>query len=88
MSFELPTKTDFTIYTKSGCPNCTKVKNLLKKENAVFTTIDCDDYLLFDRDDFLLFIKSLIGKDFSSFPIVFANSQFIGGFLETEQYIH
>ena len=33
MSFTEPSKEGFTIYTKSGCPNCTKVKHLFKEKN-------------------------------------------------------
>ena len=28
-----PSCKGFTVYSKSGCPNCRNVKNLLKKEN-------------------------------------------------------
>lgn len=87
MSFEEPLKTGFTIYSKSGCPNCRNVKNLLKKGNIEFQSIDCDDYLLFEREEFLSFIEEKIGKEYKSFPMIFHNEAFIGGFAETETYL-
>ena len=29
MEFEKPSDTDFTVYSKSGCPNCSIVKKIL-----------------------------------------------------------
>ena len=46
MEFPLPIKGQFTIYSKSGCINCTKVKNLLKDKQMLFTIIDCDEFIL------------------------------------------
>ena len=83
MSFTEPLKTGFTIYSKSGCVNCKKVKDLLKDKNHEFTIVDCDDYLLFDYDNFLLFLKTIVGKDYKTFPIVFYNGDFVGGYKET-----
>ena len=87
MSFEEPLKSGFTVYSKSGCPNCRNVKNLLKKGNHDFHVIDCDDYLLFEREEFLTFIEQKIGKEYKSFPMIFHNEAFIGGFAETETYL-
>ena len=88
MSFEEPSKSGFTVYSKSGCPNCRIVKNLLKKENLEYNVIDCDDYLLFEHEDFLSFIKQKIGKEIKSFPIIFYTDEFVGGLIDTENYIH
>ena len=49
IQFELPSKNGFTVYSKSGCPNCSKVKNLLKERNLLFNIIDCDDYILGEK---------------------------------------
>lgn len=87
MDFEAPLKTGFTIYSKSGCPNCRKVKELLKDKNAAFSVIDCDEYLLFEKDDFLLFIENLAGKKYTTFPMVFHNEAFLGGFAETKDFV-
>jgi glutaredoxin len=51
MEIEEPLKTGFTVYSKSGCPNCTKVKKLLIEKKLFFVEINCDDYII--EDDFL-----------------------------------
>ncbi len=86
MEIPNPQTTGFTIYSKSGCINCVKVKNLLKEKNIPFQVIDCDEYLLEDKPTFLQFIHLLVGKEYKTFPMVFLNGNFMGGFSETEQY--
>lgn len=74
----------YTVYSKSNCPNCVKVKELLRTEKMDFLTIDCDLYLLNKKAEFLTFIKQKIGREWTTFPIVFDNhGQFIGGFKDT-----
>lgn len=87
MNFPLPQNGKITVFSKSGCLNCTKVKNLLKEKNLLFTVIDCDEFLLENKDEFLIFIKNIIGSDYKMFPIVFDNEKFIGGYNETVKFI-
>jgi glutaredoxin len=87
MIFEEPFENNFTIYSKSGCVNCRKLKDLLKSYCFDYEIIDCDDYLLEDKDNFLLFIKSYSIVEWKSFPIVFFNGKFIGGLQETKEYL-
>jgi len=87
MDFEKPSECNFTIYSKSGCINCRKVKDLLKSNNSEYEIIDCDDYLLEDKKNFLLFIQSYSNVECKTFPIVFYNGKFIGGFNETKEYL-
>jgi glutaredoxin len=87
MSFEEPKNIGFTIYSKSGCGNCNLVKNLLKENNFLFYIIDCDEYILENKSNFLLFIKEKIKKDYKMFPIVFFDGNFIGGYKETQIFI-
>lgn len=88
-NFEKPSETtQYTVYSKSGCPNCIKVKELLKTNNLLFTIIDCDDYLLENKKSFLLFIMNLTSQDWKTFPIVFnKDSRLIGGFIDTKLYL-
>ena len=59
--FEKPSEiTQYTIYSKSGCPNCKKVKELLETQKMTFTVIDCDEYLIESKTEFLNFIQELI----------------------------
>lgn len=87
MEFPYPEKNQITVYSKSGCINCSKVKTLLKDKNLAFNVIDCDEFILENKEEFLLFIKTLIGKEYRMFPIVFDNKEFIGGYNETDKYI-
>uniref|UniRef100_A0A6C0JG99 Glutaredoxin domain-containing protein n=1 Tax=viral metagenome TaxID=1070528 RepID=A0A6C0JG99_9ZZZZ len=87
MEFEEPSKTVYTIYSKSGCTFCTKVKKLLQEKNYAFDMIDCDEYLLDDKEGFLEFIKDRAGKEYRTFPIVFRCGNFVGGFTETKKLI-
>jgi glutaredoxin len=81
MEYELPSKDNYTIYTKSGCKYCVKAKDLLI--NEVYEVIDCDDYLTNDKEDFLTFMKGIIGREYRTFPMVFDRvGCFIGGFTE------
>ena len=77
----------FTIYSKSGCVNCTKVKSLLKENKASFVIVDCDEYILENKEEFLGFIEKNVGKEYKIFPMVFNDKKFIGGFKETEEYL-
>lgn len=88
IGFIEPSKTNFTIYSKSGCPNCTKVKNLLKEKKLIFTIIDCDDYLIEDKEIFLLFIEKYAEREYKTFPMVFENGKFIGGYNETLEKVN
>ena len=86
MEFPIPKKGQITVYSKSGCINCTKVKTLLKEKGLEFNIIDCDEFILENKDEFLTFIKNIIGKEYRMFPMVFRNSEFIGGYNETVSY--
>jgi glutaredoxin len=87
MEFEKPNEFGFTVYSKSGCPNCIKVKTLLKEKNLVFNVVDCDEYLIEDKENFLLFIEQTAKKSCKQFPMVFNDTNFLGGFNETKEYI-
>ena len=39
------------------------------------------------RNDFLEFIKNQIGHEYKTFPIIFHNGKFIGGYTELNTYI-
>lgn len=82
-----PIADGYTIYSKSGCYYCTKVKELLAKETPV-KIIMCDNFLFEDRTGFLEKIKSIAndGKDTRTFPIVFHCGTFLGGYEETKKH--
>ena len=80
MEIENPSNDSYTIYSKSGCPSCTKAKELLKFEKV--TIIDCDEYLIEDKQGFLEYMQNLIGKEYKTFPMIFKDGVFIGGFTD------
>jgi glutaredoxin 3 len=85
--FEEPSETVYTVYTKSGCPYCTKVKDLLLEKKLAFDLIDCDEYLVNKKAEFLQFIQEKAGKEHRTFPMVFRPGLFIGGFTETKKLL-
>lgn len=88
MDIQSPNETEFTIYSKSGCPNCTNVKKLIKSHNFFFIEINCDEYLLEDKEMFLKFIEIKAETSYRTFPMVFYNNKFIGGLTQTTEFIN
>lgn len=86
MEFDEPLKENFTIYSKSGCENCRKVKKYLSDKEIVYVVINCDDYIIDNKELFLLFIKEKANVDCNVFPMVFYNGTYIGGYKETISY--
>jgi len=87
LEYIFPYENKFTIYTKSGCKFCTEVKKLLKLNKLDYTIVDCDDYIIDNKQQFLDFIKNISGQIVKTFPIVFFNGQFVGGYIETDKFI-
>jgi glutaredoxin len=87
MEYFEPLEKGFTIYSKPGCSNCTKVKRLLCEKEICFLDVECGDYLLENKEAFLSFIKERANKEYRIFPMVFKDGKFIGGFTETQQLI-
>ena len=86
-TIELPSNKGFTVYSKSGCPNCKLVKNLIKEKNFFIHIIDCDEYLIENKELFLQFIESYSGKKHNVFPIVFYDENYIGSYTDTIDFI-
>jgi glutaredoxin len=84
--FEKPKMTGYTIYSKSGCPNCVKVKKFLQNAKAQMNVVDCDEYLIESKEEFLKFIEETAEKSVRVFPIVFFERKLIGGYDETEYH--
>jgi glutaredoxin len=87
MDFFAPLESGFTIYSKSGCSNCTKVKKLILDKQKVFLDVNCDEYLLEDKEGFLTFIKERTNIEYRTFPMVFYEGKFIGGYAETHHHL-
>lgn len=70
----------FTVYSKSGCPYCTKVEQVLKLAELqhVIYKLGTD----FDHEEFY----SKFGEG-STFPRVVMNEEILGGCSETVKYL-
>lgn len=88
MEIIAPDVEGFTIYSKSGCPNCTSVKKLIKEKHFFCLEINCDEYILEDKEKFLKFIENIAETSYKTFPMVFYNGKFIGGLTHTTEYVN
>jgi|TARA_R100001463_G_scaffold127735_1_gene185966 glutaredoxin len=71
---------NFTVYSKEGCPFCTKVVQVLQLAKLNHVVYKLDDH--FDRPSFY----GQFGQG-SSFPQVVLNGTNLGGCTETVQYL-
>ena len=76
----------YTIYSKSGCPNCRRAKDLLRSHGIDPFVVDCDEALLEDRDGLLEYLYGCGAKG-TSFPFVFLRGKFLGGYEDTKRHI-
>lgn len=84
LSIPLPDEAGYTVYSKTGCVYCDRVKALLEYEQV--TVVDCDSFLLNDREWFLRTMRVLCGRDYQMFPMVFHHGRFLGGYDDTKEY--
>ena len=80
----------YVIYTKPKCVYCDKIKDLLQFVEPQPTWIDASKYLQ-NQDSkkfFLDFIKDSgkLHKHYTTFPIVFYDGVFLGGYTETKTF--
>jgi glutaredoxin len=87
MEFKIPSTEGFSIYSKSNCSYCNKLKHLLNEHCYSYLEINCDDYLIYNKDEFLKFIENHAEKSYRTFPMVFFNNKFIGGFTDTRDFL-
>jgi glutaredoxin len=91
MEFQRPSPIGFTVYTKSNCVYCDRIKELFK--NMEFqeqvSWINADPFLSNHRDAFLQFLESIapLQHNRRTFPVVFLNGDFLGGFQETSFFL-
>jgi glutaredoxin len=95
-----PVPPQYIIYSKSGCPYCTKAKDLLNEKQREegtsaasafsFVDIDCDNYLKTpeDKETFLKQMEIHCGKSYRTFPMIFNKASFIGGYTDLVVYLN
>lgn len=81
-----PSETIYTVYTKSKCTFCEKVKDFFIDSGFEYTVILCDDFLVKNKMEFLEFIESISGVPHNTFPMVFHKGNFVGGYNDTLTY--
>jgi len=89
MQFKKLNLKGYTVYTKSNCPYCNKVKELLANVKPDPIWVNCDEYLVQPdvKEEFLTWIQLINGGiSHRTFPIVFYQGKFIGGFTDTEKF--
>jgi len=72
----------YTVYTKSGCRYCALVKELLDELGEPVIYINCDEELLNDKETLLNSLEKKAGRPHKTFPMVFLDGEFVGGFIE------
>lgn len=82
-----PSNNGFTVYSKSGCSNCVHVKQILKDKKVPVVVVECDDYLYENKHFFLNFMNEQADKVCTTFPMVFYDGKYIGGFKDTVQLL-
>jgi glutaredoxin len=87
MEIFAPLDEGYTIYSKSGCINCTRIKQFLKQKNIFFIEVQCDELLFKDKKQFLLIISEMAKKECTTFPMIFCNGEFVGGYNEVKTNI-
>ena len=85
MNIPRPTHNSYTIYIKSGCVYCANAKALLQNERPQPLVVNCDDYLAYNKQAFLNQMQVFIGYEYRTFPMIFKNGEFIGGYTETKK---
>jgi len=59
---------------------------LLQNEPVPPLYVDCDVFLLENKQEFLNQMKVLIGYEYKIFPMIFKNGIFIGGYTKTQEF--
>lgn len=70
----------FTVYSKSGCPYCEKVKSVLELTNQSFVLYNLNEH--FTKEQFY----SEFGEN-STFPQVLCNENKLGGCVDTIKFL-
>ena len=79
----------WTVYTRSCCKYCIKVRKLLDIFDLPYNIVDCDNCLIIPElhDEFQEFLLNLCGRVPKHFPLVFKDNVYIGGYKETLHYL-
>ena len=79
--------TQYTIFTKSQCKYCDNIKSLMMNEKEDVEYIQCDELLRINREYFIDFMKKRTNKELITFPIVFYDGEYVGGYDDYNQKV-
>ena len=81
-------RTNLLFTQKVDVKTVQKLNFFSKNNNINFLEVNCDDYILDDRDDFLNFIYNKIGKTLENplFPFVFFNKHYFASMINIENF--
>jgi len=84
----VPSEEGYTVYTKSRCVYCERAKEALHGIEEPVEVVDCDVYLAdpAKREMFLRRIDGWAGQAWRTFPMVFHEGHFVGGY--TDLVVH
>lgn len=81
---ERPSQDGFFIYSKTDCKYCVDVKKMLDELFICYKEVKCEFSTDKEKSEFLDFIRLKNGgKVWNTFPMVFHDGDFIGGYKET-----
>lgn len=73
----------YVIYTKSNCGWCRRAKEMLVEA----VVVNCDAFLESNKAEFLREMGQRVGKEHRTFPMVFYEGRFIGGYEDTKNFV-
>lgn len=76
----------YIVYTKTGCVNCEKAKELLCSEEKII--INCDLLMKYNREEFVKSLEFKTRKPFKQFPLIFCDDIFIGDYDELAEHLN
>jgi glutaredoxin len=79
----VPSENGYFLYTKSNCKWCKKAKETLPD----CVVVNVDKHIEDNKNDFLAFVDEISYATPRTFPIVFYNGIFVGGFTESLQHL-
>ena len=86
MEYPKPFDTNFTVYTVTKCGYCNRFKHELRKHGREPPeVILCDEFVSTpeQKRNFFAHVNTMTTKPHYTFPIIFHNGKYIGGFTDS-----
>jgi glutaredoxin len=83
MNFSLPTKNGYFMYSKSGCKFCRMAQELLPD----VTVVNVDAHIETGKAKCLEKMATIAEVEIKTFPVIFFNQIFVGGYTESKDHL-